>query len=118
MAKGELFDISDIQQCRQPLSLQDQDTVVREIIRNARMGIKYFYNLREACGILHYSYDELMTILNTYRLDAVLFRSVYRIPWWCLAEYIIDIDDDLEKALNEYLQKNTRRNPSKQRIAG
>jgi hypothetical protein len=109
MAKGELFDISDIQECRKPLGPQEKDAAVRKIIRNARMGIKYFYSIREACGILHCTYDELMTILAAYRLDAVLFRSVYRIPWWELAAYIFDEEDDLEGALDEYLQKIARR---------
>ena len=110
MAKGELFDISEIQQCRQPLSQEGQDSAVKEIIRHAKLGIKYFYSLREACGILHCSYDELMTTIALYQIDVVLFRTAYKIPWWDLAGYILDKDDDLEDALNEYLRKIARRN--------
>jgi len=118
MARGELFDTSDIQQCRQPLSSQGQDAIVREIVRNANIGAKYFYSLRETCGVLHCSYDELMSIISTYRLDTILFRTVYRVPWWDLAGYILDTEDDLEEALDEYLQEITRRNSVEQRPAG
>ena len=118
MGKGELFDISDIQQCRRPLCRKEQDTAVREIVQNANMGIKYFYTLRQTCRILHCSYDELMTIIAMYRLDVVLFRSAYRIPWWDLAGYILDTDDDLEDALDEYLRKIARRDPCKYRLTG
>jgi len=111
MARGELFDSSDIRQCRQPLCLQDKDTLVKEIIQNAKRGVKYFYSIREACGILRCTYDEMMTTLAAYRLDAILFRAVYRIPWWELAGYILDDCNDLEGALDEYLQKNLRRSP-------
>ena len=113
MARGELFDISEIQQCRQPLCRQEQDAVAREIIRSAKMGMKYFYTIKETCGILHCSYDELMTTIAMYRLDVILFRSAYRISWWDLAGYILDGDDDLEDALDEYLQKIARRDSGK-----
>lgn len=110
MARGELFTTNDIRECRKPLSRAESETAAGSIIRNARMGIQYFYSLREACGIMHCTYDELMTILSLYRLDAVLFLSAYRIPWWDLAGYLLEGDNDLEEALDEYLRKIARRN--------
>jgi hypothetical protein len=110
MARGELFDIGDLKQCRKPLSPAERDATVWEIIRKTRLGIKYFYSLREAGGILHRTYDELLTLITEYRLDAVMVLSVRRIPWWDLAAFILDEDDDMEEALNEYLQANARRN--------
>ncbi|MDR2663672.1 MAG: hypothetical protein LBC31_11810 [Treponema sp.] len=110
MARDELFSTGDIRECRKPLSRTEGEAAAGKIIRAARMGIQYFYSIREACGILHCTYDELMTALSLYRLDAVLFLSVYRIPWWDLAGYLLDRDNDLEEALNEYLRKIARRN--------
>lgn len=111
MARGELFEVNEIKRCRTNLTLVEREQAIRKIIKYARMGIQYFYTLRETCAILHCSYDELNTILYSYRLDAVLFLSVYRVPWYDLAGYLIDDeDDDLEEALDEYLQAIARRN--------
>jgi hypothetical protein len=109
MVTGELFEPNDIKQCRAELTAAERENALRDSIRNARLGIKYFYTLRETCGILRCTYDELMTILSRYRLDAVLFRSVYRVPWYSLCEYLLDSeDDDLKEALDEYLQAIAR----------
>jgi hypothetical protein len=110
MARGELFDIEDLKQCRKPLSQTEKGTAVREIIHKTKLGIKYFYSLREAGGILRRTYDEILTLIAEYRLDVVLFSSVYKIPWWDLAAFILDEDDDMEEAMNEYLQAIARRN--------
>jgi hypothetical protein len=118
MAAEELFELNDIKQCRAELTANEREEAVHDIARNARLGIKYFYTLRETCRILRCTYDELMTILSRYRLDAVLFRSVYRIPWYDLCGYLLDSkDDDLEEALDEYLQANARRNSGTDKTA-
>jgi hypothetical protein len=118
MAAGELFELSDIKQCRTELTTEECENALQNIIGNARLGIKYFYTLRETCGILHCTYDELMTILSRYRLDAVLFRSVYRVSWYGLCEYLLDSEDDnLEEALDEYLQAIARRNRNTNKTA-
>jgi len=117
MAKGELFDTSEIQQCRRPLGQREKDSITREIVRKARYGIKHFYSLRETCGILHCSYDELMTIISLFKIDVILVRSAYKVPWWDLAGYILDKEDDLEDALNEYLRKIARRNTCRKQLA-
>jgi hypothetical protein len=114
MAAGDLFEIDDIKQCRTPLSLADREKAVREVIRNADLGIKYFYKLREACGILHRSYDELNTILAVYKIDAVFFLDAQRIPWYDLCGYLLDEGDiELEEAFYEYLRSINRRHPGK-----
>jgi hypothetical protein len=111
MASNELFDLEDIKQCRSPLTAADRENTIRNIIRKVKLGAKFFYTLKETCGILHCSYDELLTIINQYRLDVITFLSVYRIPWWDLCGYLIDEpEDDLEEALNEYLRAIARRN--------
>ncbi|MDR0709466.1 MAG: hypothetical protein LBF77_05315 [Spirochaetaceae bacterium] len=110
MAKGELFDTDELKQCRKPLSPVEREAAVREIVQKTRLGIKYFYSLREAGGILHRTYDEVLTLIAEYRLDVVLFLAVHKVPWWDLAAFILDEDDNLEEALNEYLQAIARRN--------
>ncbi|EMB19920.1 hypothetical protein [Treponema denticola] len=111
MAKGELFE--NLREYRTALSQQERETAVKGLIQNARIAGKYFYSLKETCAILHCSRDELQTILHQFRLDAVLFLGVYRIPWYDLAGFILDDHDDtLQEDLNEYLQEIIRRNRS------
>jgi hypothetical protein len=109
MARNELFDISDLKQCRKPLSQAERKAAVREIIQKTKLGIKYFYSLREAGGVLHRTYDELQTLIADYRLDVILFLSVRKVPWWDLAAFLLDEDDDIEESLHEYLQAIARR---------
>jgi hypothetical protein len=111
MAAGDLFELDAIKQCRTPLSPEDRDKTVGDIVRLVRYGVKYFYTLREAAAILHRSYDETLSIVSDYRLEAVLFLSAYRIPWYGLCEYLLDQDDTLEEVLDEYLRSIARRNP-------
>ncbi|MDR2186366.1 MAG: hypothetical protein LBO80_11985 [Treponema sp.] len=109
MAPNELFEIEEIKRCRFPLTPAGREKAVREIINKARLNTKFFYTLKETCGILHCSYDELLTLINRYRLDVVLFLSAYRVPWWDLCGYLLDPEDDLEEALDEYLRTISRR---------
>jgi hypothetical protein len=109
MAAGELFEASELKQCRISLTPEERRDAAGNIIKLVRCGIKYFYTLREAAAILHCSYDEILTIIADYRLDVVLFLSAYRVPWYGLCEYLMDWDDDLEEALDEYLRSIARR---------
>jgi hypothetical protein len=109
MAAGELFELNEVKQCRTPLTRGEREETVRDIIKLARHGAKYFYTLRQAAAALHCTYDEILTIVSTYRLDAVLFLSAYRILWSDLCGYLLDWDDDLEEALDEYLRSIARR---------
>jgi predicted DNA-binding ribbon-helix-helix protein len=109
MAAGDLFDLDDIKQCRAPLSPEERKAAAMGIIRLVRYGAKFFYTLREAAAVLHCTYDEILTLISDYRLDAILFLSAYRIPWYGLCEYLLDWDDDLKEALDEYLRSIARR---------
>jgi hypothetical protein len=114
MAVGELFEAIELKQCRGELSREKKEETVKIIVRNARLGLKYLYTLRETGGLLRCSCDELDTILHRYRLDAVLFLSVPRIPWYELCGYLLeDKEDDLEEALDEYLLSLPRRSTNR-----
>ncbi len=98
-----------------PLSPIEKKKLVRDIVRMARLGCKYMYEVREAAGLLHISYDEIQTLLHYYKLDAILVMSAIRIPWWSLCEYILDPADDIDYMFGSYLkslpQKNAGGNP-------
>jgi hypothetical protein len=109
MAAGDLFEFDTIKQCRSPLSPEDRREAAEDIVRLMRYGAKYFYTTKEAAAILHCTYDEILTVISDYRLDVILFLSAYRVPWYGLCEYLLDEDDDLEEALDEYLRSIARR---------
>lgn len=112
---NELFSVSEL---RQPLTPEEKTALIRRIIRNAHLGIQYMYEVREAAGMMHISYDEIQTLLNFYRLDCVVIRdTIIRIPWWSFAEYLIDPAEDMETALQEYLKSLPHRKPEEKKIA-
>ena len=92
MPRWELFD--DLRPYRCPLTTLQRDSSVRFLIKNARIGQKYFYSLKESCAFLHCSIDELQTLLHFYRLDAILFRNAYRVPWYGLAGFLLTEEQD------------------------
>jgi hypothetical protein len=106
MKTGELFDLTEL---RVSMSSEQSDSAVKEIVQNARLGVRFFYSLKQACGVLHCSYDVIQSLIQSYRLDAVCFKSTYKIPWWSLAEYILDPGSDVDEAMNEYIQSKHRR---------
>lgn len=115
MAKNELFE--DLSIYRPPLTSREKNELVRCLIRDARLGIRYLYEIKAAAGLLHMSYDEIMTAIHFYRIDTTSILSALRIPWWSLCEYLIDPADDLDAAFNEYLdsivnKKNAVRSPA------
>lgn len=98
----ELFSISEL---RQPLTPEEKDALIDRIIRYARLGRQYMYEVREAAGLMHISYDEIQTLLNFYKLDCIVIKdTIVRIPWWSLAEYLIDPAEDVENAFQDYLK--------------
>lgn len=111
----ELFSISDL---RQPLSPREKDALIDRIIRYARLGRQYMYEVREAAGLMHISYDEIRTLLNYYKLDCIVIKeTMVRIPWWSLAEYLIDPAEDVENALQDYLKTLPHRKPEEKLTA-
>ena len=44
-------------------------------------------------------------LIRFYYIDATVLGTIYRIPWYALAEYILDQNDDgLTEALDEFIQ--------------
>ncbi len=99
----ELFDQSELKQV--PANNQD---AVKKIIEEARLVDKFFYSTREVCAILHCSRSKLYTMLNSYHLDAVLFRGAIRIPWYDLAAFILlDKEDTLMEDYHDYFRSQS-----------
>jgi hypothetical protein len=101
MRRGELFDLTEL---RVPLSPDQKETSLRRIIDAARFGAAYTYTAKEAAGILSVSRDVMDYLIHTYRLDALLIGVIYRVPWYSLAEYILDPGDDIDEVFNEYIR--------------
>lgn len=111
----ELFSISEL---RKPLTAEEKEALIRRIVRNAHLGIQYMYEVREAAGMMHISYDEIQTLLNFYKLDCTVLRdTIVRIPWWSFAEYLIDPADDMETALQDYLKALPHKEPEEKLTA-
>ena len=92
MARMELFD--NLKQYRCPLSAAQRDDAVRFLIKNARIALKYFYTMKQSCAFLHCSIDELQTLLHFYKVDVILFRDAYRVPWYSLAGFLLMQEQD------------------------
>lgn len=101
MQQLALFSAEELRQ--PPLTQAERQQTIEQIIQSAELGSQYLYSVREAAGKLHLTYDEIQTLIQFYRLDAVAIRRVVRIPWWSLCEYLIDPADDVEESLQKYL---------------
>jgi len=105
MRRGELFDLTEL---RIPLTPDQKNSALCRIVYAARYGAQYTYTIKAACGILGISRDSMDYLINTYRLDAIVIGTVYRIAWYSLAEYIIEPADDIDKAFDEFIQSRYR----------
>ncbi|MDR0301524.1 MAG: hypothetical protein LBI04_04325 [Treponema sp.] len=105
MRRGELFDLTEL---RVPLSLDQKETSLRRIVDAARLGAAYTYTVKEAAGILAVSRDVMDYLIHTYRLDALSIGVIYRIPWYSLAEYILESGDDIDEVYDEYISSRLR----------
>ena len=105
MRRGELFELPEL---RIPLSQNQKEAELCRIVDAARLGVKFTYTIKEACGILRLSRDEMDYLIHFYRLDALALGVIYRIPWYSLAEYLLDTDDDISEAFDEYIQHRHR----------
>ena len=101
MAKNDLF--PDINQYRAPLTESERLDKIKSVVTLAHLGEKYMYTLREAAGICRMSYDEIQTAIHLYRLDATHILTTIRVPWWSLAEYLIDPADDIDRYFKQWL---------------
>lgn len=89
----ELFNSRELVQ---PLTADQRARAVQTIVRDACYGLKYVYNMKEVAGILHWSKDMIYDALHLYRIDGFRVLSLVRIPWWSLAEYLLDPVDDID----------------------
>ena len=100
MTPDQLFDIADL---RQPLTDAEKKSLVNDLIHQAKIGVKYMYSVREAAGLMHISYDEILELIKAYKLDGCFFLAVLRVPWWSICEYLLDDDDTLDRMYWKYL---------------
>jgi len=105
MRRGELFDLTEL---RTPLTPDQKNSALRRIVYAARCGAQYTYTIKEACGILHISHDEIDCLIHFYRLDALALETIYRIPWYSLAEYLLDTDNNIDEVFDEYIRSRYR----------
>jgi len=110
---NELFDIREL---RQPLTPSERMRQVHEVVRSARLGVKYVYSMREVCGILHWSKDQVYDALHTYKIDGFYVLSLVRIAWWSLAEYLLDPADDMDNLFYELVDSLPRKESGKERV--
>lgn len=116
MKENWLFSTEDLAQ--PPLTQEQKSDLIDRVIRNAQIGHRYMYKVKEVCGFLHATYDEMQTLLNYYKLDCVVIRdTIIRIPWWSLAEYLIDPADDVETAMYAYLKSLPHKEPEEKKTA-
>lgn len=104
----ELFDFKT-DPCFAPLTEEQRITAAKDIIKSAKYGVKYAYSMSEIAGILHWSYDQMFDAIHFFKLDAYQILSIVRIPWWSLAEYLIDPAEDVEYLFQKYLEKIPRK---------
>jgi len=105
MRRGELFDLSEL---RVPLTPEQKNRALRRIVDAARFGVAYTYTIKEAAGILSVSRDVMDYLVHTYRMDVLAIGTIYRIPWYSLAEYIIDPGEDIDEVFDEYIRSRYR----------
>lgn len=97
----ELFDLKDL---RRPLTFAQRQSQLQAIVRSAKLGRQFFYSMKQVAGILHWSYDQIFDAVHLFKIDSVGFLNLIRIPWWSLAEYLIDPAEDVDKAASDWIQ--------------
>lgn len=116
MKESWLFSKDEMSQ--PPLTEEQKESLIRRIIDSAQMGFQYMYKVKEVAGLLHITYDEILTLLNYYKLDCIVIRdTIIRIPWWSLAEYLIDPAEDVEAAFYAYLKTLPHKKPEEKKTA-
>lgn len=103
-----LFDFRD-DPCCAPLTEQQRINAAKDVIKQAKYGVKYAYTMSEVAGILHWSYDQIFDAIHFFKLDAYQILSLVRVPWWSFAEYLIDPAEDVDDLFQKYLDKIPRK---------
>lgn len=102
MRETELFIKEEL---KQPvLSAEDKEEIVENLIRRAKLGVQFLYDVNETAQMLRLTIDEMQGLIYSYRLDCTSIRATLRIPWWSICEYLIDPAEDVDKAVAEYLK--------------
>jgi len=101
MRRGELFDLTDL---RIPLSPERKSAALRRIAGAARFGAAV--RLHDQGSLRHFSRlrGVMDHLIHSYRLDALAVGAIYHVPWYSLAEYILDPGGDIDEALDEYIR--------------
>lgn len=99
---SDLFSAEDLKQ--PPLTHKEKDELIEDLIYRARIGIQFLYSLSEVASKLRISIDVMQGLIYSYKLDCTRIRSVLRVPWWSLVEYLSDPADDIDEAVRDYLQ--------------
>lgn len=97
-----LFSCAELRQ--PPLTAAEKTELVDKLLRNAKLGRQYLYSVAETASLLHLSIDEIQGLIYSYHLDCTRIRTTLRVPWWSIAEYVLDPALDLDDAVNEYLK--------------
>lgn len=90
---NELFNFRELVQ---PLTPDQRLRAVENVVQDALYGLKYVYSMKEVAGILHWSKDMIYDALHLYRIDGFRVLSLVRVPWWSLAEYLLDPAGDID----------------------
>lgn len=91
------------EELKQPaLTDADKNTIIHDLIRRAKLGAQYLYDVYETASMLRLTIDEIQGLIYSYRLDCTRIRTSLRVPWWSICEYLIDPAEDLDKAVEDY----------------
>lgn len=97
------MNLFDVKEFREPLSLAQRQNAVKKIVLNAKLKNKLSYTTNEACGILHWSKDQMFDALHFFKLDSFEVLSCVRIPWWSLAEFLLFPGDEIDAVFNKWI---------------
>ena len=102
MKNPQLFTAKELRQ--PPLTPQEKRSLVDSLYKKAKAGVRYLYDVQETAGMLRLTIDEMQGLIYSYKIDCVKIRALLRLPWWSIAEYVIDPADDIDKAVDEWLK--------------
>lgn len=102
MGKLELFTRDEYKQ--PDLTAEDKEYLIKKLIYQAKYGMQYLYGVYETANMLRVTIDQMQGLIYSYKLDCTSIRTVLRVPWWSICEYLIDPAEDLDKAVAEYMR--------------
>lgn len=101
----EQLEFFSTEELKQPaLSLDEKEELIHNLIERARLGVQFMYGVYETASMLRLTIDEMQGLIYSFKLDCTSIRTILRVPWWSICEYLIDPADDIDKAVAEYLK--------------